>query len=464
MTETFVCSCSAADPPEHLLVRRGRPARPRPRSPTFSPRRVVFVRSPCSFRRRRVTTAWSSVSPATNRGGAERIPYRSDEAPKPRAVRGGEDRAAQQPEPQAAWRTRSSSASSDARSSSASPRSGGRTSSRIGTPRRTSTCLSAAWRGKRSISARSAPGSTSSPRTAAATISGNAEASAETAPIGAGRQCRARSDPRSRRRRRGPRSGTPPAAPTCGPRPSSRRGCRRRSRSRPTTAGGDRVAARDRELVDVERERRAGAGGGGEVLELRSLVEREVRRRDHRDRVGAGLGGVGGECDRVGGRLRAGVDGDLETAAARPRGRARPRACAPASESRIPSPFVPSASSPSSPPAARKSATGPNPSSSMAAPPVAERRDRGGEGSRQHGARLYRPLAGEVLVVPDADPPSCRPSPSRPSGTPRRGRRPGMPFRAGAASGRGRARSPRCELVPPLTYGFSIGLTSIASP
>jgi hypothetical protein len=42
--------------------------------------------------------------------------------------------------------------------------------------------LNAAWRGKRSISARSEPGSTFSPRTAAATISGNADASAETAP------------------------------------------------------------------------------------------------------------------------------------------------------------------------------------------------------------------------------------------------------------------------------------------
>ena len=81
--------------------------------------------------------------------------------------------------------------------------------------------------------------------------------------------------------------------------------------------GRDCVAARDRELVDVERERRAGGGSGGEVLELRALVEREVRRGDHGDRVGAGLGGVGGERSGVGGRLRAGVDGDLQAPGAR---------------------------------------------------------------------------------------------------------------------------------------------------
>ena len=81
--------------------------------------------------------------------------------------------------------------------------------------------------------------------------------------------------------------------------------------------GRDCVAARDRELVDVEGERRAGGGGSGEVLELRGLVEREVRRGDHGDRVRTRLGGVGGEDNGVGGRLRPGVDCDLEAPGAR---------------------------------------------------------------------------------------------------------------------------------------------------
>ncbi len=39
-------------------------------------------------------------------------------------------------------------------------------------------------------------------------------------------------------------------------------------------------------------------------------VELEVRRADHRNGIGAGGGGVLGERDRVGGRLRAAVRGD----------------------------------------------------------------------------------------------------------------------------------------------------------
>ena len=76
--------------------------------------------------------------------GAEAHPVLPDEAPDARAVGRCED---QLPEHYAAWRTCSSSASSSARSAAVSPRSGARTSSRIGTPLRTSTCLSAAWRG-----------------------------------------------------------------------------------------------------------------------------------------------------------------------------------------------------------------------------------------------------------------------------------------------------------------------------
>ena len=50
----------------------------------------------------------------------------------------------------------------------------------------------------------------------------------------------------------------------------------------------DRVPAARLELVEVERHRRAGRRSRAEVLEQLLLVEREVRRRDHRDRVGSG--------------------------------------------------------------------------------------------------------------------------------------------------------------------------------
>ena len=48
------------------------------------------------------------------------------------------------------------------------------------------------------------------------------------------------------------------------------------------------------------------------MLEQRALVEREVRRPDHRDRVGARLGGVRREGDGVRGRLGAAVGGYLQ--------------------------------------------------------------------------------------------------------------------------------------------------------
>ena len=114
------------------------------------------------------------------------------------------------------------------------------------------------------------------------TCSGNADASAETAPI------------------------APPSIPrwisTSGPtktsRPSERYGSNASQGAsltlRPTKFGSlvaqppehverDRVAARARELVDVERQRRARRCGSREVRELGGLVEREVRRPDHRD-------------------------------------------------------------------------------------------------------------------------------------------------------------------------------------
>src|SRR5262249_39845242 len=73
--------------------------------------------------------------------------------------------------------------SSASRSSSVRMRRGRRTSSRIGTPRRRSTCFAAAWKGNCSRpsrnASRSGPGT---PRAAAATSAGNAVASPETTP------------------------------------------------------------------------------------------------------------------------------------------------------------------------------------------------------------------------------------------------------------------------------------------
>ena len=69
-----------------------------------------------------------------------------------------------------------------------------------------------------------------------------------------------------------------------------------------------RIAGSRGEGVAVERQRRAGAGRGHEVRGQRIGVEREVRRRDDRDRIGADLGGVGRQRDRVGRGLGAGMD------------------------------------------------------------------------------------------------------------------------------------------------------------
>src|SRR5581483_3424346 len=77
------------------------------------------------------------------------------------------------------------------------------------------------------------------------------------------------------------------------------------------------VPARARELVYVERSRRARPRCGGEMREQRALVQREVRRRDHGDAVGADRGCVLREGDRVRRRLGAAVDRDLEASRAR---------------------------------------------------------------------------------------------------------------------------------------------------
>ncbi len=75
---------------------------------------------------------------------------------------------------------------------------------------------------------------------------------------------------------------------------------------------GDRVAASSGELVNVERQRIARVRRRPQVRQQFLGIQREVRRRDHRDRVGAVLQRVGGERHRVTRRLRAGVDRHLE--------------------------------------------------------------------------------------------------------------------------------------------------------
>ena len=72
------------------------------------------------------------------------------------------------------------------------------------------------------------------------------------------------------------------------------------------------IPARALELVDVERKRRAGARGRREVRQQRRLVQLEVRRPDHGHAGGPERGGMLGECDRGGGRLRARVDDHVE--------------------------------------------------------------------------------------------------------------------------------------------------------
>src|SRR5262249_55121026 len=77
----------------------------------------------------------------------------------------------------------SSHRSSSVRSASVSVRSGRRTSGPIGTPRAATTTWAAAWNGTRSSAVRTGPRSAPpGSRTAATTSSGNADASADTAP------------------------------------------------------------------------------------------------------------------------------------------------------------------------------------------------------------------------------------------------------------------------------------------
>ena len=133
----------------------------------------------------------------------------------------------------------------------------------------------------------------------------------------------------------------------------------------------ERVPGRRGELVDVERERRAGGSRREEVRALRRRVQLEVRRADHGDGVRARLRRVGRQRDGV---LRASA-----LRSARPPARARrpPRASARArGGARRASGAPPRRSSRTRAPRrarrpTRKSAYGPNASSSSRAPPSA---------------------------------------------------------------------------------------------
>ena len=163
---------------------------------TPSPRSVVFVSKPLSFRPRRTGTAASRPSPATKRDAPSRKPYRCTNRPMRRAVGGGEDRATEDAQPHS-----STIRSTSARSASVRPRSGARTSGSTGTPRSPSTVFAAAWNGSRWSDARNAVAfscaSVVRSRTSGTTASGKHDARPETAPA-APAASRARAAPQPR--------------------------------------------------------------------------------------------------------------------------------------------------------------------------------------------------------------------------------------------------------------------------
>ncbi len=96
----------------------------------------MFVSSPCSFSRRRTGTAVVEALAGDEARGAEAEAVALHEALHARAVRGGQDQAAEDAhQPCQAATIRSTST----RSSSVRPRSGAHTSAETGTPRRPST-------------------------------------------------------------------------------------------------------------------------------------------------------------------------------------------------------------------------------------------------------------------------------------------------------------------------------------
>ena len=81
----------------------------------------------------------------------------------------------------------------------------------------------------------------------------------------------------------------------------------------PDDLGGQRVPAAPGEDVDEEGERRAGRGGGHQVIGQGGRVEREVGRGNDGHPVRPQLRGVGRQGHRVGGRLGPGMDQEPAT-------------------------------------------------------------------------------------------------------------------------------------------------------
>ena len=279
------------------------------------------------------------------------------------------------------------------RSPSLSCRSGRRTSSRIGTPRSPRMNFSAAWRGKRSTVARSSPSSIApasvGSRTTAATLSGNAAARPETAPtapaadavedqrLGADEDVESLDQVRRE------------AVERCvGDLEADE--VRRALAQREQHVDRDGVAARTLELVDVEGRRRAGGRGGCEVVEQRPLVELEVRRADHCDRIDSGGGGVLDERQRVGGGLRAAMGRDLETAR---RGLDEELERTPPLGRVEEQPFSRRSEGKEAVDPGRDEEVDVRAESVLVETVVRERRDCGGESTSEHGATL---LAGEA--------------------------------------------------------------------
>ena len=178
----------------------------------------------------------------------------------------------------------SSHASSSCRSSGVSPRSGARTSSVIGTPRRAAIRFSAACRGKRSIASRISARRGSTRDDLLRQRARERRDRPDRAVLETLRDQRLRPD----EARRAPRAGTARTRPTA---------CR--TPSCPTRFGAPlaqpldhrrrhRIAARARELVDVEGRRRRTRRPRRRSARAAPLVELEVRRRDHGDAVHAG--------------------------------------------------------------------------------------------------------------------------------------------------------------------------------
>ena len=147
--------------------------------------------------------------------------------------------------------------------------------------------------------------------------------------------------PRARMATRSP-SGRPGSAPLRG--------------LAPPTSGGDRIAAARGEGVDEERQGRARCAADTRCAGERVLIEREVGRRDDGHSIGPDLGGMPRQRRRVARRLGAGVHD--QACHPRRRGRRPPPADARRCESRIPSPVVPQAKTPSAPCSARKATIG----------------------------------------------------------------------------------------------------------